>query len=344
MSACLKDSPKIGLLTTATVKANFDIVRQLEWTGDIEHKHCSADIGRQRPGPVLNMFDPYVIAFVRSVVASHLAYLSPHLRDHYEVIAMDFRAAGVRDFIVKLPTLNANNSQALLTAAVLICITTLAQRPQAEEYLLFNIKGLPAWFQLLKGIKAVLISTGTSQIFSGSLETLACTEMHINKPGASMYGYPDLPGWLDHFSRLEDFITQSEVQHRDLFLRALRSLEPFFEAVWGGRDRTYHGKATNLFVFLWIYQQEDEFIQLLEQKHSIPLIIFAHFAVLLKTMEQLWFVSGWSLHILSGIQSVLDPAQASCITWPFQVVEDPRWNEVIQFTRGGFTGKAKELW
>lgn len=54
----------------------------------------------------------------------------------------------------------------------------------------------------------------------------------------------------------------------------------------------------------------------------VSMIIVAHFALLLQNFEFIWFIQGWSDHILAGICELLDKDHRGWVEWP---VEQARW-------------------
>ena len=60
---------------------------------------------------------------------------------------------------------------------------------------------------------------------------------------------------------------------------------------------------------VWVYRLAPEFIEKLEERDLVALILLAHFGILLRTLEtgKYWFIQGWSCHILSNVRKMLAP-------------------------------------
>lgn len=84
-----------------------------------------------------------------------------------------------------------------------------------------------------------------------------------------------------------------------------------------GPDGEYQGGANHQNLFIWPYQLEDEYTDALQGINQISLVILAHFVVLLKLFSlSIWFLQGWSEHLLGGAQKHLDECHRPWLEWP----------------------------
>jgi hypothetical protein len=83
---------------------------------------------------------------------------------------------------------------------------------------------------------------------------------------------------------------------------------------YGGIDSEYH------VVFAWLYRMKDEFLDALQRHDAVPLVVYAHFALLMNDMEGFWYMKGWTNHVLAGIWGILRDEDRVHIRWPISVV------------------------
>jgi hypothetical protein len=64
----------------------------------------------------------------------------------------------------------------------------------------------------------------------------------------------------------------------------------------------------------------DGFLEALQRHGAVPLVLYAHFAVLMNDMEAFWYMRGWTAHVLNGIWGILRDEDRVWIRWPMAVV------------------------
>lgn len=315
----IKNPANEHTLSLKTVKAYNLLLEHLQWPGHTDAMISYMEIKEKRPSPILNFSDACIADLVRSLVASHLAHIQPQNQHHFRIIAESFCSAGLRGLASQLASVDPNSSHTVFVAAVLVCITTLAQGPRAGEYLLFSDVAVAEWFPLLQGLKSVLTTFSISAIFSGPLRLFSCHTARTGRTTADILHLPRLE-WIDPFNQLKDFVAKSSGIEMESNVEAVLSLGQCYEAIWGGTDLAYQGDAVNGLAFMWTYRLKDDFIRRLQRKDPITLVIFAHFAVLLTSLEYIWFIKGWPEHILAGIAGNIDHMYLAWLQWPLEVV------------------------
>ena len=61
-----------------------------------------------------------------------------------------------------------------------------------------------------------------------------------------------------------------------------------------------------------------DYIRLLHLKHPIALIILAHYCVLIKKIEMIWYLRGLGQNLLSSIHEALEPKWRPWLEWPME--------------------------
>lgn len=126
--------------------------------------------------------------------------------------------------------------------------------------------------------------------------------------------------WIGQFERLSGLVsTSTSLTDTAVNTKALEQLKMCYWATYGGPDGEYKGDANHQNLFIWPYQLEDEFTNNLQGKDQGALVILAHFAVLLKVFSfSIWFLQGWSEHLLDGAQKHLDEYHRPWLEWPIE--------------------------
>ncbi|KAH6975166.1 hypothetical protein BKA56DRAFT_733497 [Ilyonectria sp. MPI-CAGE-AT-0026] len=292
----------------------------LTWTDDPKKIGSNADIVMRVKVPQLGFAYPFLLDFIHGFGALHLAHLQPQMKTHYHVLADRFCSIGLRGLSAFLPRVDMNNCQAIFAGAMFVCFNTFARGPLPGEFLLFDTTGPAIWFQLQKGVKSILSTTCSSTVCSGLLQGISGGPERADEPAAVTRGLPRLD-WMDHFQQLRDAIVTSKDPDFALDLEALDVLWTCYEATWGGTDGNYQGDVNNQVIFTWMYYLKDGFVARLQSLRPLPLVIFAYFALLMKTTEDFWFFSGWPRHIIYGIDGELDEAHRAWLKWPLEVLD-----------------------
>jgi hypothetical protein len=272
----------------------------------------------------------FVLHFPLALSALHLAYLRPDRREHYVTQAEHHFSIGLREVTKLLPRLDADNCQALYISAVLVCYYTWAKGPSPGDFLVFSDQGPAVWMPLLRGVRSIIQTAGPEFLFSGLLAPMKAGPSRVTQSTAAQEQRPRVD-WEEPMQEFRRFIVASSSSsssaeaNSELYLQALDSMVPCFEATYGkGEAGTYDGSPVNQVVFRWLYCIEETFVRCLQRKQPIALIILAYFALLMRILDHHWFMHGWVEHILTGIHGFLDEEYLVWLRWPMvQAGVDP---------------------
>ena len=147
---------------------------------------------------------------------------------------------------------------------------------------------------------------------------------------------------LENLRRLlEGNITDPE--NRPAYLNAVKELRPTFRLILGGRYPETSPQAQSQSesqsqsqssimtaaaagtidltdAFIWMYKIANEFFPLLRIPTQEAVAIFAHFCVLLKRLENQWWLNGWADHLISKAYHLLDDEHRLWIQWPIEEI------------------------
>lgn len=196
-------------------------------------------------------------------------------------------------------------------------LTALASPRRQDGSLLLGESGCPEWMSLLRGTKSLLVLMG-ERVHTGPLSRLF---VHGQKRWLAMHpeikpGYQDNPSDDSPFFKLQKWLEES-VENREtlkVYLSAVSELRATFRLLEGG----WQLDATD--VFVWVWQVADEFLSFLEAPTQEAVAIFAHFCVLLKKLDNQWWLKGWGDHLMSRAYHMLDSQHKLWIQWPIEQI------------------------
>ncbi|KAF1987648.1 hypothetical protein K402DRAFT_462534 [Aulographum hederae CBS 113979] len=268
---------------------------------------------------------PYVLHFILAFSALHLAHLNPSKRRHYSILADQHFSSGLQKVTLVLPNANEENAQALYVSALMVCYCTFANGPNRGDFLVFSERGKTVWLPLLGGVKSIMETFGPAVIFHGPLAHMDVSgDESTYESTATKEKWPTLE-WEQPFDALRELVETTPLQDpalRDAYLRSLANLRACFEATFGrASDGTYTGKPEDSVIFSWLYKLEEDFVQGLQAREPVALVVVVYFALLMKIYEGRWYLRGWVEHIMTRVQAGLGEELREWIRWPVEMCE-----------------------
>lgn len=271
--------------------------------------------------PIIAFECPYVLRLILAISAAHLARnsteKSPRISRHKQLAEAHFSIA-LREITTLLPQINSKNCSALYIAAVLVCYNTFAKVPKKGHLLVIADDSEVAWWNLFRGVRFVIQRSGFDAIFAGPLRpALDKTSTTVPPP----YGRSGYIPWEAPLADLKRMIRDCKAEETGTLEMLRQQLAGCFRDVYGTMEKpedTMHGKMHVVIRWLWIL--EDDFIGQIKESKPAALILLAHFAVLLKTLECYWFMRGWASHVITGIEERLDLVYSPWASWPKQQI------------------------
>jgi hypothetical protein len=254
---------------------------------------------------------PYVLHGVLALSALHLAHFkrgesqSMYRREaehHYEI--------GLRTATSLLPTINDGTAPSLYLFGTFCNIMTLGLGPKPGDFLLFGEAGLSEWLVIFRGVKSILDVHMDLLLRSELAPLFRISQHHLTLQATSD----------EHLRELRELISTTAAEDPDLpiYLKSLHDLGLSFPAstVSGIRATV----PSPQIVFVWLYRLQDEFVGCLHQRRPIPLVILAHFCVLLSDLSAYWWAKGWAEHLISEIHSSLTEEYRFWMRWPMEEI------------------------
>ncbi|EMD59782.1 hypothetical protein COCSADRAFT_40941 [Bipolaris sorokiniana ND90Pr] len=251
--------------------------------------------------------NPYVLHLMLAFAAVHLAHCRPHRKEEYTAIANHHYERALVLVTPQIANLNPENSDAILLAEQLICLISWGRGPQPGEYLAFGRDQRSDWLVMFRGIRA----TSSNVQFLRSDRTNASAANGILPPLPALEVPEEYEKQLDSLMELVKSISKDTPSYRD-DVEAVNILREMYDNRYRSGDSEYHVS------FGWLYRVTDDFLERLQQRDPIPMIIYAYFVVLVRILEQFWYMQGWTHHIMSGIWDLLPREHRAWLEWPIK--------------------------
>jgi hypothetical protein len=250
----------------------------------------------------------YILHLILAITATHLSRFRPQRRDEYLALADHHYGTALPTVTAELTHLHQGNCDAILLSVQLICFITWARGPQPGEYLAFGENGRSEWLVMFRGIRTTFETLGYDN-FTRSVAP------NIRAKGKSLPQVTGLLAYEEPLAELHDYVQYaskpSQLSHN---LYAHQVLLECYSNRYGGVDSEYH------VVFAWLFRMQEEFLEALQRHDPVPLVVYAHFVLLMNDMEGFWYMKGWTMHVLAGIWGIIRDEDRVHIRWPVSVV------------------------
>jgi hypothetical protein len=245
----------------------------------------------------------HVLHLMFALTALQLTHCRSNREAEYSAKADHHYERALADVTRSMKNISLENCDAILISVQLICFVNWARGPQSGDYLAFAYHGTSDWLVMFRGIRTTLESFGRENFKTHARATIS--KSRPLPPMSEPLGYEkQLADLLEHVSATSPF------SEREANVRAVDILQECYSSRYEGVDSEYH------VAFAWLYKMSDDFLDQLQQRHTIPLIIYAHFVVLMHEMERFWYMKGWTHHVMRGIFEALSREETAWIRWP----------------------------
>jgi hypothetical protein len=243
-----------------------------------------------------------------ALTALHLAHCRPHRREEYALTADYHCERALSQVTREIVAIGSENCDAVYLSVQLICFVTWAKGPQAGEYLAFGEHSNSEWLVMFRGIRTTLHMMAREE-FAKTYAPATRAKGRPLSPSSEPAGYEEqLRELQEHVAFVSTPFDRADN------MKAMEVLLEMYANRYKGNDSEYHVS------FGWLYRMTEEFVDRLQQRDPIPLIIYAHFVVLMHDMERFWYMKGWTHHVMSGIFKALPAEHRPWIRWPMAIV------------------------
>jgi hypothetical protein len=239
----------------------------------------------QRDTPFEARSNPLLMHGLLSVASLHLALLEPEELPAYQIRALHHHDLGLKLFNSQLSLVSSTNCHILFTFALMLVIWIYASPVVTKENL--QLDDILNLLDLVRGCKTVFLLQRNA-IVSRPVGAFILHHQYVDSPNL------DLPPAIDQACQnMKDEATESTD------VKAIEKLEKFLQSSMVRTSDTTIAAG-------WPAIVEDSFWSRLRSHEPIPILIFAHYALLLQLFENgCWWMTGWSERIIQAAEQAL---------------------------------------
>lgn len=274
--------------------------------------------------PVLAAKHPFLKHGVLACSALHLAFLHPSERQRYQLIAAHHQNIALPQFRFEIGNPNIDNCFALLAFTQLLIIHCFSADQHDEELLL--VKGrhdlhLPDWLHVIRASCHIFQSVWP---YIQSLPIVALVTEGLEREGGDQ-GFE--PSKYDErlrglFELIKPNTAQTAQKLLDCYFSPLSSALLILSRAFAKAQAAQSRNAYTLWVatHTWPVQVTQEYLDLLRGRDPVALILLAHYCILLRPLEDNWYMSGYSKRLLTRIYNQLDEEWRPWLRWPLEEI------------------------
>ncbi|KAH8815382.1 hypothetical protein F5884DRAFT_851857 [Xylogone sp. PMI_703] len=264
--------------------------------------------------PRLAMTQIYLMHSIMAISALHIAYLRPQEAYAYRLLAAHHQNRALPLIRTAITCINEENCHALYACGNLVLKYAFAA-PDSNLVFSDELGVVSEWVTLVRGSFSVSefamkwLSNGP---FSSSLEKPIVLDVDFSL-NPDDYRFAPLVSVL----AMND---SDDIHHCRDALDILRKLLTMTVSP----DIPVTLKTI---VYTWPYKISQRYIELVSQRIPEALLVLAHYCLLMKKIEDFWYMKGCAARILHQCQRDLSPEWWSLLDWPVSAIFDQESNE-----------------
>ncbi len=241
---------------------------------------------------------------ILALTSLHLAYLNPQTRNKYLIKASEHQGKAMPLFRKALAKPNNDNCHAVLVFACLLIPYSFAFEQQDELFLASGNGNetdvVPTWLYFIRS-GCVMLSEYWDLVEDGPCGSLAkCWD------AAFETGTPQQTAYLNSLHAIMAAAPAEHPWSQQVCAAYLKSAEELAQAFACSRCDPQNYTTWDA-LRIWPTGMSMDFTKLLQDLHPAALILLAHYAVLLKPIEEKWYFEGRATKLLKTISQKLDP-------------------------------------
>jgi hypothetical protein len=277
--------------------------------------------------PIMAAGHPFLRHGILACSALHLAFLQPANRQRYQLIAAHHQSIALPEFRLQITKPNMDNCLPLLAFTQLLIIHCFSADQHDEDLLLVKGKndlGLPDWLHVIRG-SCQIFKDVWPYIESAPLVALVMGRIESGgqdpAPENSEYG-ERLRGLVEMMSLS---VSKGPQIARDCQASSLPSTLLILSRAFAKAEEARSRDSYSLWVaiYTWPVQVGEDYLDLLKKRDPAALILLAHYCILFRSLEENWYMNGYSRRLLSRIYNQLDEEWRPWLQWPIEEIGLP---------------------
>jgi hypothetical protein len=266
--------------------------------------------------PQMGLAHPFLLSGIIAISALHLATLHPHRKHELQNLAVAQESAALPSFRASVNNPSAETIHATFAFAGSVVYYIMASPEvlhagrkvdrcripsREDEY--------PHWFQTMRGLMA-LLANHWDELAKGPFAPLLSGDARSNHASDS----PD----DEHLAKLEGMFPSpsfsQDSRKVEICKEALKELRRVV-ALTHSPNRILSGEAS---LRVWPGNISQDFLELIYERDPRALVILAHYCVLLKKNDHVWYLRGLGRGLLENIRQALGEEWRPWIQWPIE--------------------------
>lgn len=297
------------------------------------HTHATFLVNEQTPDmrqiwlqivPTLALDHRFVLDGMLAAGCLHLAYNQPHSRASLITQSIAHQGLALPAFRNAIEHPSRKNCDAVMCFAFILLLVSIGSDRDWQQDQLFIVREcdserdqpliLPQWLHFLRA-GCIMLSDVWTFLEAGPMQGLVVEfeneeiplELVMPRFTAFLMFIPSDGTWTD--------------DETDTYKRAAYALAEAFTEV-EGTGQLHGAAAVRNFNVLshWVLKVDDAALVLLTGKHPGMLILLAHYCIILKHLDDYWYLNNRAVTLLSSVERMLDPQWHCYLTEPRTLV------------------------
>lgn len=273
--------------------------------------------------PKIALSHEFVMHGILATSAQHIAHLCPEQRQAYwsRAAVHQNRALELLHITMEHPT--RDNADALFVFSMIIFYLASAAPSTANDLMDEVPLGQAIHtIHMLRGVRTILEAV-KHWVEQGPLaQVLRWHPGHIlSNP---TFRDPDTEG---HFSKLLIFCSttpnlnkNTEMEDVEIYAAAASSLRASFLKV----ESVPQGDPNTPPIWHWAVRLPATFVERLKEQHPVPLVLLAHWCVILLQARNYWWVGNWVHRTMAEIEACMIQEHRGWLEWPTEKIQEVR--------------------
>ena len=265
----------------------------------------------------------FLMHSILAVAALHIAHLRPEHQKVYWEQATVHQDRALELQQEAMANANQENADALFSFSLLVVYFAFASRKvSGAQESGESLAGVVQCISIIRGVRYV-VPLIQQWVEEGPLAQLLPFQPGNMKSNHS-FNDPDTDHYFQRFlvlcSTNSEMNKTHELEDIEQYAAAASTLRASFlkaESVADGELRTPP-------IWHWASRLAPEFLQRLGTLHPIPLVLVAHWCVILAQVRQYWWIQGWVDHTMGQIRQCLPREHHEWLEWPTGKIQDQR--------------------
>ena len=279
----------------------------LQWCNSTYDSLCASDLAKyfwQSAAPKEALRHPCLKHAMLALSALHLSLGGKAQQAVYCKAAQAHRSKAIAAMEVSAMKVDSSNQMALFSSSSIMLIFEFAFHLTLPLREGDPLSGIHLKLQLFREIMGILAQVTESDA-DGRLQPLLLDTRRMSPTMPAMFRLA-----------IMKLHRENVLIHSTNRLHESAIYEETIEHLGNSLDTLSHGGEATTMAFRWIGEVPERFLGLLEEREPFALVILAHYAVVMHSLREQWWVNEWGNKILRTICEHLDDQWMQRITWP----------------------------